>query len=62
MEEYSLRAFENRLLQMIFGQKRDEMMREWRKLHNEELCDLSSLQRFIIILKLRRMRWARNAA
>jgi hypothetical protein len=29
--------FENRVLRRIFGPKRDEMTRGWRKLHNEEL-------------------------
>jgi len=29
--------FENRVLRRIFGPKRDEVTREWRKLHNEEL-------------------------
>jgi hypothetical protein len=33
-------VFENRVLRRIFGLKRDEMTREWRKLHNKELCDL----------------------
>jgi len=32
-------VFENRVLR-IFGAKRDEVTREWRKLHNEELNDL----------------------
>jgi hypothetical protein len=32
-------VFENRVLR-IFGLKRDEVMGEWRKLHNEELRDL----------------------
>jgi hypothetical protein len=31
-------VFENRVLRRIFGPKRDEVMGEWRKLHNEELC------------------------
>jgi hypothetical protein len=31
-------VFENRVLRRIFGPKRDEVTREWRKLHNEELC------------------------
>jgi hypothetical protein len=31
-EEHSLRVFENRVLRRIFGPKRDEMTREWRKL------------------------------
>jgi hypothetical protein len=39
-EEYRLRVFENRVLRGIFGPKRDDMMGEWRKLHNEELRDL----------------------
>jgi len=28
------------VLRRIFGPKRDEITREWRKLHNEELNDL----------------------
>ena len=32
--------FENRVLRRIFGPKGDEVTREWRKLHNEELNDL----------------------
>jgi hypothetical protein len=30
-------VFENRVLRRIFGQKRDEVIGSWRKLHNEEL-------------------------
>jgi len=37
-----LRVFENRVLRRIFGPKRDEVTREWRKLHYEELNDLYS--------------------
>jgi hypothetical protein len=37
-------VFENRVLRRVFGPKRDETTREWRKLHNEELNDLHSLQ------------------
>jgi len=40
MEERRLRVFENRVLRRIFGSKRDEVKREWIKLHNEELNDL----------------------
>jgi hypothetical protein len=41
-EEHRLRVFENRVLRRIFGQKRDEMMGEWRKLHkrNFVICTL----------------------
>jgi hypothetical protein len=41
-EERRLRVFENRVLQRLFGPKRDEVTDEWRKLHNEELNDLYS--------------------
>jgi hypothetical protein len=37
-----LRAFENRTLRRILRPKRDEVTREWIKLHNEELNDLYS--------------------
>jgi hypothetical protein len=39
-EEHRLRVFEKRVLRRIFGPKRDGVMGEWRKLHNEELRDL----------------------
>jgi len=35
-----LKVFENRVLRGIFGPKRDEVIKEVRKLHNEELYDL----------------------
>ena len=35
-EERRLRVFENKVLRRIFRPKRDEVTREWRKLHNEE--------------------------
>ena len=41
-EERRLWVFENWMLRRIFGSKRDEVTREWRKLHNEELNDLYS--------------------
>jgi hypothetical protein len=39
-EEHRLRMFENRVLRRIFGPNRDEVMGEWRKLHDEELHSL----------------------
>jgi hypothetical protein len=41
-EEHGLKVFENRVLRGIFGLKRDEVTEGWRKLHNQELCDLYS--------------------
>jgi hypothetical protein len=39
-QEHGLRVFDNRVLRGIFEPKRDEVTREWRKLHNGELHDL----------------------
>jgi hypothetical protein len=42
--------------------KRDEVTREWRKLHNEELNDLYSSPNIVPVIKLRRRRWASHVA
>jgi hypothetical protein len=55
-------VFENNVLKRIFGQKRDEVTGEWRKLHNEELHDLCSSPSIIRIIKSRRMRWVGRVA
>jgi hypothetical protein len=44
------------VLRRIFEPKRDEVTGGWRKLHNEELRDLSSSPSIIRIIKSRRMR------
>jgi hypothetical protein len=41
-EEHRLRVFENKVLRRIFGSKRDEVTGGWRKLHSEELHNLSN--------------------
>jgi hypothetical protein len=56
-EEHRLWVFENRLLRKIFGQKSDELIRGWRKLHNEELHNLFSPD-VIRVIKSRRIGWA----
>jgi hypothetical protein len=53
-EEHRLWVFENRVL-------RDEVTGEWRKLHNEKLCDFYSSPSIIRISKLR-MRWVGHIA
>jgi hypothetical protein len=45
-EERRLRVFENRVLRRLFGPRRDEVTREWRKLHNDELSDLYTLPQY----------------
>jgi hypothetical protein len=62
MGEHRPRVFENRVLRRIFGPKRDEVMGEWRKLHNEELHDLYSSPSIIRIMKSRRMRLVGHVA
>jgi hypothetical protein len=61
-EEHKLRVFENRVLRGIFGPNRDEVMGDWRKLHNEELHNLYSSPHKIRMIKSRRMRWAGHVA
>jgi hypothetical protein len=41
----------------MFGIKRAEVTGGWRKLHNEELCDLFFSPSVIRIIKPRRMKW-----
>ena len=49
-----LTVFENRVLKKTFGSKRDEVTREWRRLHNEELYDLYSSTNIIRVIKSER--------
>jgi hypothetical protein len=56
-EEYRPRAFEKRVLRIIFWPERDEVTGEWRKLHSEELYNLYSSPDIIRQIKSRQMRW-----
>jgi len=57
-EEKKLRVFENKMMRRIFGPRRDEVTRDWRRSHNEELIDLYSAPNNVRVIKSRRMRWA----
>jgi len=61
-EERRMRVFENRVLKRIFGPKGDEVTREWRKLHNEEINVLYCSPNIVRMIKSRRMKWAGNVA
>jgi hypothetical protein len=50
-------VFENRVLRTIFGPKRDEVTGDWRKLHNEELCNLYFSPNIIRMIMLRMLKW-----
>jgi len=55
-DERGLRVLENMVLRIIFGPKRDEVTKEWRKLHNKELNDLYSSPNIVRVIKSRIMR------
>jgi hypothetical protein len=60
--ERRLRVFEDRVLRGIFGRKRNEVTREWRKVHNEELNDLYCSPNIVRVITSRRMRWIDHIA
>jgi hypothetical protein len=47
---YRLKVFENRVLRRIFGSKREEVVGDWRRLHNEELHNLHSTTNIIRVI------------
>jgi hypothetical protein len=50
-----MRLFENRVLTKILGPERDELARNWRRLHSEEFHDLYCSPNIIQVIKSRRM-------
>ena len=56
-EDRKLRVCENMVLRRIFGPRRDEVMGECRRLHNEELHDLYPSPNIVRVIKSRRIRW-----
>jgi len=46
------------LLLRLFGPKRDEVEREWTRLHNKGLTDLYYSPNIIRVMISRRIRWA----
>ena len=60
-KERRFKVFKNRVLRGIFWPRRDEVTREWRKLHNEELNDLNSSPNIVRVINSRR-RWPEHVA
>jgi hypothetical protein len=61
-EEKRLRVIENRVLRKVFGPKRNKVIGEWRRLHDEGLYALYSSPNIIRVIKSRSMRWAGHVA
>jgi len=61
-EERRLRVFEATVYTRIFGPKRDEVIGEWKNLHNEGLNDLYSSPNIFRVIKSRSMGWAGHVA
>jgi hypothetical protein len=55
-------VFQNRVLRRIFGPRRDEVMGDWRKLHNEETHNLYSSPNTIRMIKSNTVRGTRDVA
>jgi len=51
-----LRVFEDKVLRKIFGPNEEEMMEDWKRLHNEELYNLYASPNVIKVIKSRRMK------
>jgi hypothetical protein len=61
-EEYRLRVFENKMLRRRFGPKRDDIIRRWRRLHNEGIHNVCPSPNIIRMINSRRMRWVEHVA
>jgi hypothetical protein len=57
-----LKCYHILIYRLTFGPKKDEVTRDWRKLHNEDLHNLYSSPSIGRIIKSRRMRWAGHVA
>jgi hypothetical protein len=56
-EERRLWVFENKVLRRIFGPKREKVIGECRKIHNEELNDLYSSPNIFPVIKSGTKKW-----
>jgi hypothetical protein len=50
-------VFNSRMLRKTFGPERNHLIKDWRRLHNEELHNLYSSPNIIGVTKSRRTRW-----
>jgi hypothetical protein len=57
-----LRVSKDGVLRRIFGLKMEEVVRDWRRLHNGELHNVYTSPNVVRVIKSRRMRWVENGA
>jgi hypothetical protein len=57
-----IEVFENKVLRRIFVPQRSDMTRDWRKLHNEALCNLHSSPYTIRMIRSKRISKAGHVA
>jgi hypothetical protein len=50
----------NGVLRKVLAPRREDIIGDWRKLHNEELPDLYSLRNINRVIRSWRMRWVRH--
>jgi hypothetical protein len=55
-------VFGNRVLRRLFGPEREEVGGACRRLHNEELHNLYTSPRIIMVIRSRSMRWVEQIA
>jgi hypothetical protein len=55
-------VFGNRVLRRIFGAKREEGARGWRRLHSEELHNFYTSPNIVRVIKSKRMRLVGHVA
>jgi hypothetical protein len=60
-EEHRMRLSKNRLSTRTFGPEREEVARDWRRLHNEELHNLYASPSIVRVIKSRRI-WVTHGA
>jgi hypothetical protein len=61
-EKHRPKVFKNRVPRKIFWSKREEVTREWRRLHNEEIYDICSSPDIILVTQSRIIKWAEHVA
>jgi hypothetical protein len=51
-------VFVNRVMSRIYGPKREEVARNWRRLYHDKLRNLYASPNVVMVMKSRCMRWA----